>query len=334
MRPGKIIWLWLILLWIIPDAAAQYVNIVCTGDTGLIYRVKGSPGSSFVWNVDGGAIVSDYDNSIKVNWGTTRGTYNIRVQEFSKFGCPAVPVTGKVLVSAPLIELGPDLEICQGESVEIKPEGTFYSYLWHDGSTGPDLLASGQGYIKVTVSDEYGCLRSDSLYLKVHPLPEIDLGRDTSLCGIETLDLDAGNDGVSFLWSTGESSRSITIDEGRQLIWVRVEDQYSCVNFDTIRISDCPIDERFKDMPTAFTPNGDGKNDVWRIPQLIPFPQAYVEIYDRWGVLIYKSDAGYSEPWNGFASDGREMPMDSYYFVINLGDGKSQPLAGTVTIIK
>lgn len=334
MRVGKIIWLWLILQWIIPGAHAQYINIVCAGDTGVVYRVGGSPGSTFTWNVEGGTIVSDYGDSIKVNWGQTQGLYNIRVQEFSKYGCPAVPVIGKVLVSAPGIELGPDLEICEGESIEIRPTGQFSSYLWQDGSTGPSLLASRQGYFKLTVSDSYGCTRSDSLFLQVNRLPLVNLGRDTSLCGNESIVLDGGNDGILFNWSTGENSREITVYEGRKLIWVEVINQFQCVAFDSILIEDCSVDERFKDMPTAFTPNGDGRNDTWRIPQLEPFPQAVVEVYDRWGKMIFRSEPGYSNPWDGNSADGRKMPMDSYYFVISLGDGKSNPLAGTVTIIK
>jgi gliding motility-associated-like protein len=162
----------------------------------------------------------------------------------------------------------------------------------------------------------------------------VDLGRDTSLCGNEELILDAGDDGVIFNWSTGQTSREITVFEGRKQIWVEVIDQNNCVDFDTIQINACSLDERFKDMPTAFTPNGDGKNDVWRIPQIIPFPNAVVEIYDRWGKMVFRSEPGYSNPWDGISSDGREMPMDSYYFVINLGEGGKSSLAGTVTIIK
>ena len=191
-----------------------------------------------------------------------------------------------------------------------------------------------QGYISVAVTDEYGCIRSDSLYLTVHSLPVVDLGPDTSLCGTESILLDAGSDGITYLWSTGDISREITAYEGKKEIWAKVTDEYTCTSSDTITINACAVDERFKDMPTAFTPNGDGKNDVWNIPQLAPFPQAVIEIYDRWGNLIFRSEPGYSNPWDGVSEDGRVMPMDSYYYVIDLGDGKSEPLVGTVTLIK
>jgi len=86
-------------------------------------------------------------------------------------------------------------------------------------------------------------------------------------------------------------------------------------------------------MPSAFTPNGDGKNDTWIIPELQNFPQAVVEIYDRWGQAVFRSESGYSNPWDGY-SGGKEMPMDSYYYVINLNSPGLEPISGTVTLIK
>lgn len=334
MKPRTTILLLLLLFGTAPQIRAQYINRVCARDTGHIYRVKGSVSSTFVWTVEGGSIVTDYGDSIKVNWGNVGGEYVVKVQEFSEYDCPALPVEGTVFVSTPLIDLGDDLEICEGESIDINPLGIFSSYLWQDGSSDSSFTSVTEGYIKVIVSDEYGCTNSDSLYLTVHPLPVVDLGPDSSLCGIEELVLDGGNDGVSFLWSTGDIGREITAYEGMGAIWVQVRDMYNCVSYDTIVIDPCNVDERFKGMPNAITPNGDGNNDVWRIPQIDPYPQAIVEIYDRWGIMVYRSEPGYSDLWDGRSSDGRILPMDSYYFVISLNYEGNETITGTVTIIK
>jgi len=333
MRYSKYIWIFLLSLGLFPGIKAQYINIVCAGDMGIVYRIQGNPGSTFVWNVEGGTISDNYGDSIKVNWGNLPGEYNLRVQEVSKFGCAAVPVSGKVLVSAPLLELGDDKEICDGGVIEILPIGTFYSYLWHDGSVTPNFIARDEGLISLMVSDQYGCKKTDSLFLEIHPLPFVNLGRDTSLCGIETLILDGGSDGQVFNWSTGQTSREITVYEGYQKISVNVTDEFGCSSLDEIIINSCSTEDYFRNMPTAFTPNGDGKNDVWNIPELQAFPQAVVEIYDRWGTLVFRSESGYSNSWDGI-SGGKEMPMDSYYYVINLNSAGLQPIAGTVTLIK
>ena len=334
MRWIRYILFLLVLLFTTTVIRAQYINIVCAGDSGVVYKVQGSEGSTFNWRIEGGSIISNWGDSILVDWGDIPGEYEVRVQEISKHGCPALPVSGKVLVSGPDLELGPDLDICEGETIEIEAKGTFYSYLWNDGSRGSSITTGTSGYKRVEVSDDYGCTMADSLYLAVHPLPFVDLGPDTSLCGVEQLTLFAGNDGVIYNWSTGEKFSEITVYEGQKTIWVEVIDEYNCVSYDTIIIRACAATDRFAEMPTAFTPNGDGRNDVWRIPELETFPAAVVEIFDRWGNLIFRSEPGYSDPWDGVSSDGREMPMDSYYFVIDLGDGKSDPVVGTVTIIK
>ncbi len=333
MRFSKYIWLFLLSLVFSPGISAQYINIVCAGDEGVVYRVNGNPGSTFVWNVLGGTVTANYGDSIIVDWGNLPGEYNLRVQEFSKYGCAAIPVSGKVLVSAPNLDLGENKEICEGEVIEILPSGSFYSYLWQDGSVTPNFIARMQGTISLTVSDKYGCKKTDSILLTVHQLPEIELGQDTSLCGNESLVLDAGGDGVSYSWSSGETSREITLFEGFKELTVTVTDEFGCVSGDSIVINSCSTTDYFRNMPSAFTPNGDGKNDVWIIPELQPFPQAIVEIYDRWGQLVFRSESGYSNPWDG-SSAGKEMPMDSYYYVINLNSEGLEPISGTVTLIK
>ena len=333
MRFLRYIWFVILLAGLTVNAAGQYVSIVCAGDTGQIYKVSGSEGSSFNWTVNGGLIAQNYGDSIKVNWGNAPGEFTIRVQEFSRHGCPSVPVTGRVLVSAPVLSLGDTIDICEGESVTIAPEGNFTSFRWHDGSTAPVYTARNQGLISLEVTDQHGCVRSDNVFLTVHPLPRVNLGRDTALCGNETIVLDAGGDGVQYTWSTGDVSRDISAYQGRQTIWVKVKDMYNCENSDTININACSSIDYFKDMPTAFTPNDDGVNDEWRIPQLQAFPQAVVEIFDRWGNMIFRSEPGYSRPWDG-TYQGRDMPVDSYYFIIRLNSGDMAPLTGTVTLIR
>jgi len=310
------------------------MSIVCAGDTGVAYYVQGTEGSTFIWNVQGGSIARNYGDSIIVNWGNVPSEYDFGVQEFSKFGCAAAPVSGKVLVSAPDLELGENREICQGDIIEVLPTGeNISSYLWADGTSKPNFIGRQQGTISLTVTDAYGCKKSDSMYLTVHQLPFVDLGKDTSLCGIETITLDAGGDGAVYDWSTGQTSREITVFEGLQSISVTVTTDFGCEEKDEIVINNCSTVDYFRNMPTAFTPNGDGKNDVWNIPELESFPQAVVEIYDRWGTLVFRSESGYSKPWDGNSS-GKEMPMDSYYYVINLNSPGLEPLAGTVTLIK
>ncbi|PTQ99756.1 gliding motility-associated-like protein [Mucilaginibacter yixingensis] len=85
------------------------------------------------------------------------------------------------------------------------------------------------------------------------------------------------------------------------------------------------------DVPNAFTPNGDGVNDKWVIGGINSFPNCQVNIYDRYGKLVYQS-RGYSQPWDG-SFNGQPIPVSTYYYVIDLGF-ENQKTAGHITIIR
>ncbi len=84
-------------------------------------------------------------------------------------------------------------------------------------------------------------------------------------------------------------------------------------------------------IPSAFTPDGDHVNDRWEIKGLIKYPDAELWIYDRWGRELFHS-TGYKEKWDG-TYNGNDLPIDSYYYILNLNDG-SEIRKGTVTIIR
>ncbi len=337
MRIGKYIALsgLLLMLWGLVAGAQDRQWTVCAGDTGIAYFVEGWESSTFEWTVEGGTITRDYGDSIIVDWPMEKGVYTITVQETSEFGCSGELRSGTVQVAGPDIELGEDSYVCEGELFEITPDGDFSSYLWHDGSTGPSYTTDQEGWINVEVTDGYGCALSDSLYLSVAELPMVYLGSDTAICGEESLVLDAGPDGTAYTWSTGDIGQEITVfPGGRQEISVVVENEYGCTSGDSIVIDPCDVAFFFRDIPTAITPNGDGANDTWSIAKLGGYPQAEVEIYSRWGTLIWKSEPGYSDEWDGKKMNGNEVPMDSYHFVIKLNVGDRDRITGIITVIK
>ena len=84
-------------------------------------------------------------------------------------------------------------------------------------------------------------------------------------------------------------------------------------------------------IPTAFSPNGDGINDTWRIPMLAGYPQSKLLIYSRSGGKVYES-IGYELPWNG-SHDGKPLPAGVYYYVILLTQ-ESRKMSGSVAILK
>jgi len=337
MQVRKYIWLsgLFLILWNLGIRSQDRQWTVCAGDTGIAYFVSGWESSTFEWTVEGGTITRNYGDSIIVDWPGEKGAFLITVQEISADGCAGELKRGTVQVVGPDINLGGDTYFCRGSEFELIPEGDFASYLWNDGSTGPGYSTDQEGWISVEVSDSYGCLAKDSLYLSEVDLPLVDLGNDTALCGSQSLLLDAGPDGEFYTWSTGDMSRTITVYmDGDQEIWVDVENAYGCIESDTIRVGLCDVSFYFRDIPSAITPNEDGRNDYWEIDKLLDFEKAVVEIYNQWGILVWKSEPGYTIPWDGRDMQGRLVPVDSYHFVIDFNDNNGGSFTGIITVIR
>jgi gliding motility-associated-like protein len=83
--------------------------------------------------------------------------------------------------------------------------------------------------------------------------------------------------------------------------------------------------------PNAFTPNGDGINDLWLISGLSTYPNCMVNVYNRFGEKVYQSK-GYSQPWDGLYN-AKNLPLGTYYYTIDLANGKSK-VTGYITIVR
>jgi gliding motility-associated-like protein len=79
------------------------------------------------------------------------------------------------------------------------------------------------------------------------------------------------------------------------------------------------------EIPDAFSPNGDGTNDTFVIPNLDEYPKNRLDIFNRWGAKIYEA-APYQNDWDGRsehpATIGEELPVSTYYYVLDLGTGE------------
>jgi gliding motility-associated-like protein len=338
----------LLFLGFNPDAFVQ-IDSVCIGDNGMVHQESKTPYQSlFVWTVegeeDGDVEVVRYNDSIAVNWQRSSGYYSITVQEIFVFSagpndtlamCEGVPVTDSVLVRGieDMTIIG-EQEICEGDITTLEPDNAFSAYLWSDGSTDMRHPVNTQGAVWLRVTDQYGCTAEDTIEVIVHPSPVVDLGPDTNFCSLQPLVLDAGWDGVYYDWSTGETTREIApsaSDTG--LVFVTVENEYGCISSDTIWLLPCDNNN----IPTVFTPNDDGYHDTWRIGIIENdrgrFSETVIEIFDRWGRLVYRSERGYGTPWDGRNMRGKQLPMGSYFYVIEMNNGQKQ-ITGNVTIVR
>jgi len=135
--------------------------------------------------------------------------------------------------------------------------------------------------------------------------------------------------GYTYRWSDNSTSSAISnIPAGYYS--VTVTDANNCSVKDSVRLRGehkiCLI------IPEAFSPNGDLINDIWHIENSDLYPQIEITIYNRWGQSVWKSESGYTVPWDG-RSKGDDLPIDSYHYVIDLHNGLA-PIIGAITIIR
>ncbi|MEI6886004.1 MAG: gliding motility-associated C-terminal domain-containing protein [Bacteroidota bacterium] len=149
------------------------------------------------------------------------------------------------------------------------------------------------GHYSDTLSSPAGCDSILFTSLNVKPKIDVNLGPDTVLCQGDSYVLDATTPGATaYLWQDGSViPKYMVTSPGVYWVHVTVND---CIAGDTVNIGACPYRLTF---PNAFSPNADGINDTFQ-PVGVSILSFHMEIYDRWGVLVYTTD-DISQGWNG-----------------------------------
>jgi gliding motility-associated-like protein len=243
------------------------------------------------------------------------------------------PVAPQVSYTAPC---GP------GETtLTIEDPHETYQYFWyahpdslpvHKGTSFPVLLSTDS---LMYVSSYNGTCESEltAVDLRLKDLPQVDAGEDRTIIKGESIDLLASGNYSSVRWQPHESlqypdSPTPRISpEFTHTYMVTAVNEEGCESTDTLTVF--VIDEF--PVPNAFSPNNDGRNDTWQIPNIEKYPDCNLVIFNRWGNQVYSSK-GYSQPWDG-SHQGRQLPAGTYYYTLNLNNGK-KPVQGSVVIIR
>lgn len=206
-----------------------------------------------------------------------------------------------------------------------------------NGFFDPALAGPGIHTINYVFTASNGCSDSFSKDILVMPTPTVSAGRDTVILegGSVKLEGIASGSNLTYKWlpSIGLSSDDVLdpvanpVNDVTYILTVK-SDQ-GCVSMDEIKVKvlKAPI------VPNAFSPNGDGVNDSWNIKYLESYANATVTVFSRYGSIIYYSAKGYSQPWTGQAN-GSDLPMGTYYYIIDPKTVGRKPIAGDVTIIR
>ena len=210
------------------------------------------------------------------------------------------------------------------------------SFSWTDGFIGSYREGLGAGLYGVVISDINTCSK-DTIITIIQPEPlSVTATIDQPYCvdmPDGTISLLAGGGFVMadyfYEWSDNTTG-SVLPDIAAGTYIYTVTDDNGCSLTDTVIVKS--ERDNCLTIPNAISPNGDGINDVWNIDLIDLYPDAEIKIFNRWGELVWASEKGYPQPWNG-RSKGRELPVDSYHYIIDLNNGR-KVILGHVTIVR
>lgn len=273
---------------------------------------------TYLWT-DGGA----FNDNKALQDNLIPGKYWIVVTD--DVGCThtdSIVVTETTPVSA---NAGEDLSICLGDSIDINGQGVAVS-LWNNGETNDTIRVSPAVTTTYTLTVTNGpvCQDQDQVTVTVNLNPNASASSDefALLEGFEmstTLRGQGAGTGGTYDWTPPINLNDPTLQDPivspkvstRYL--VTVTDENGCQDTASVFI------ELLESIiySDALSPNNDGINDFWPIKYIENFPDAVVEIYNRWGQVLFHSE-GYKDQWDG-TYQGKALPVGTYYFIIDLG---------------
>lgn len=241
--------------------------------------------------------------------------------------------------------IGNDTLLCPGETLPLhafyegfKLKDTVATYVWQT-PYGPrydsTIVADRPGYYEVEVTINHRFKARHGIHVRFGPEPPLDapyLPKDFDLCTgfSERFALPAW-DTTTYLWNTGATTRSITVTEPG---FYEVHAENFCWSHtESINIDQSHCGQHLW-IPNAFTPDGDGLNDVFEI-RGAEYP-LQLWVYDRWGGLVFHSP-DYQNNWRGTRPDGSPLPDGVYTYKVTYTTsqgGGEKDRQGTVTIMR
>jgi gliding motility-associated-like protein len=233
------------------------------------------------------------------------------------------------------ISLGPDTSFCAGQRAQLNAHFPFpATYRWQDGSTDSTLFVTRSGLYSLTITCPCRTY-TDTVRVTVRD-PVLELGADTSVCVSQPILLSAGPGYDRYRWQDGSTVSTLTV--GKPGVYSVEVERFNCLARDSVRVlpsGDCC--ELY--MPTAFSPNADGINDVFAVvtgcSDVVREPELL--IYNRWGETIFRTP-DLTTGWNGYV-EGVPCSVGKYTWQLRyaLPERRSlirQRQQGTVLLIR
>ncbi|MFN8309316.1 MAG: PKD domain-containing protein [Chitinophagales bacterium] len=317
---------------VLPDTA-----FICQGQP---VELRAFGGVDYAWQPDLSLSSLTISNPIATPLDTT--TYYVRV--FNIHQCHADDSI-TINVQLPVVaDAQSPYDVCVGNTVHLHATGGFY-YHWEPAGalSNPnvaDPFATPSSSVNYIVKVSNDCFSDTAVAeIIIRPLPITDAGLDTTIWRNTEAILHASTDADSFYWWPGElvleplKANAPTRPLQTSTYWLFTVSQYGCRNKDSVTVFVEP--HTIVMLPTAFSPNGDGENDVFRIVQYLNIAslQAF-DVYNRWGQKTFSTN-DINAGWDG-KRNGEPADIGVYTWIITATtyDGDKVLKKGNVTLLR
>jgi gliding motility-associated-like protein len=283
---------------------------------------------------------------------TSNTTYTVKIiaeNAEADYDTVAFTATTKDIIPQPTVTITPSTtnDICAGTpltftATALNADAPSYQWTVNGKSAGTNsstftaVFNNGDAVMCNIISSQCSAPAGSAPYtVNTQPLPTVTFNKNIIIKYNGTVQLNPAitGDVVSYQWSPSDGLSNTTIHNpvltalktGNYTL--TVTSSTGCTGTGTVNVQ--VIGDVI--VPNAFTPNGDGINDLWEIPALVLYPNCVVSVYNRYGTRVYYS-VGYPKSWDG-TYNGRSLPTGTYYYIIDLKVDKPK-VAGAVTILK
>lgn len=302
----------------------------CENDT-ITFTVNTMGVDSSYWDFGDGRAIMSSNMGIKHVYANN-GRYLVKVKMFFESGSDSVEKELSIMPrKKPMLPA--DTVFCSNTAFILSAfDSTFISFRWNTGSRLPSLAVTESGTYHVTTFDG-NCYAYDTIQITYKQKPQVFLGNDTLICEPDVVLLRTPHFGGSvFYWQQNSSADSFYTITSPGTYKLKVENECGS-DTDSLEVQGCAC-EVF--VPTAFSPDGDGTNDVFKAEGCLP-ELFKLQVYNSWGQRVFYSE-NISKGWDG-KFNGKPAPEGMYAWSVEYtGSARSYQLnqskSGTVILMR
>ncbi|MCQ6960167.1 gliding motility-associated C-terminal domain-containing protein [Mucilaginibacter aquariorum] len=316
---------------------------VCEGD---VLRLPATGGVSYKWTLPDSSVITQNPLIIPYASMADKGLYKVEI--ISAANCSTFRDVTVTVNPKPVVTIDPIQPICKGSSgtrltASVNEAGP-YTYSWLPATGLSDANASNPMaspnistlYTVIATNSITTCSDTTQIRVEVLDLPVANAGNDKKIFEGQSIKLDgtATGDIATYTWSPPDylddphSPTPMASPPHNMPYLLTVTSTNGCgTDADGVFVR---VYQKIV-IPSTFTPNNDGVNDIWNIEALETYPLGTITVYTRNGKQVFQSK-GYGKPWDG-KLNGALLPTGTYYYVIDLKNDTPN-LSGWVLLVR